>query len=623
MKTNFTMTKTAILVLAVMLVAGCKKPAETKVPVVTILENSVTVGQNTATLVGEVVDDGGATITERGFCYGKSGEAYDTVLCAEGFSLELTGLTQTTTYTCKAFASNEAGRGFSEPFSFTTASDSIPMVKTWYVREVTHNSAVASGQVVSNGGQTVIERGICYSTEPVPTVSNLHVASGSGVGSYDCPLTDLMPETVYYVRAYAVCTKGTYYGSQVQFCTEELPMEVHTLGISEVTATRAKGEGDVIRDGGFEVTERGFCWGTEHNPTIEGLHIKVSLGVGYFHCHFSGFERGVTHYVRAYAVNEEGVVYGEELEFVPDDSFGTWPEGASPKLFSVAPDRQVRFSQGNLQYNPSAFVWRFAERQWDYVGGVTQDELYGEMDMGSVYANGAKCDNRYSYGNYNAWMDLFCWATSGWDNGNVYYLPYDYAGENHNFFGPPSGFDLTGEYAESDWGVHNIISNGASRQWRTPTADEFNYLLMERVTPSGIRFAKGIVAGVKGLIILPDDWDASVYYLLGVNVNSLYTRNEISAADWLDMLEPAGAVFLPAAGHMWAYYWGNGTTEKFYENSASMSSECSGTYWTVSHVEDHSDEAYDFAFWGSYSDGFIGYGSRCVGRSVRLISDER
>ena len=194
------------------------------------------------------------------------------------------------------------------------------------------------------------------------------------------------------------------------------------------------------------------------------------------------------------------------------------------------------------------------------------------------------------------------------------------------FYGPLGNFDLTGEYVNSDWGVYNTISNGGSRQWRTPTADEINYLLMERVTPSGIRFAKAEVAGVWGLIVLPDDWNEATYHLRGVNVNCDFSTNKITASEWLDMLEPAGAVFLPAAG--WRFQ-PSGETWTWYENMVSYSSYCEGVYWTSTAcdgVDYGVDWALAFYFTGTdgltYAPGFVFPSYRCDGNSVRLISDE-
>lgn len=631
MKTSFTTVMAAFTLMAAVMM-GCKKPVEEiKVPVVAMVEDSVMVTDNSALLFAEVTDNGGGLIIGCGFCYGAS----DTVYCDVNdgkFSFELKGLTPSTSYTCKAFADNDAGRGYSEAFNFTTQGEPTPVVKTYDPTEVTHFSAKATGSVVSDGGQQVMERGICYSTAGCPTIESPHVTCGMGLGRFECQLSDLAANTKYYIRSYAICTEGVYYGNEKYFWTEVLPMAVQTIAVGDVTASRVRAEGRVIRDGGHEVIERGFCWGTEHLPTIEGYHVFAGYGTGDFSHYFSGLERGVTHYVRAYAVNEVGVAYGDELEFVPDDPFMPWTEGALLGLFSISTDQQVRFSKGNLQYNPSGSVWRFAEHQWDFVGGsgcyyYTEESNEAlHYSMGTVYKDGAQCDNTLVYGNYDGWVDLFGWGTSGWDNGNLYYRPYDYTSHNYElpFYGPVGNFDLTGDYANADWGVYNTISNGGSRQWRTPTAEEYSYLLLERSTPSGIRFAKAIVAGVKGLIILPDDWDASTYQLRYVNTNIDYAVNKISGGDWLDVLEPAGAVFLPAAGDR--YQAVSGESLVYYWNDDLSSSYCFGHYWTTTQGVGV-DYASAMFFYGSEEGMYTPYMlndqiARCEGNSVRLISVE-
>ena len=635
MKKNYTTHWAAVSLLAVMLfVTNCKR---TVPPTVAMVESSIAVSYDKACLVAEVVSDGGGTITEYGFCYGKLDETPDTLLCQgieSAFSVELSNLSPSTVYTCRAFARNERGRGYSDVYRFTTlnAIDTIPLVDTYTVKDITYCSAVPSGIVLSGGGQEVIERGICYGAEPVPTNEGMHVALGSGVGPFECQITDLLPETRYYICAYAICTKGIYYGDQLAFDTKPLPLEVQTGEVSDVTASRVRVDGKVTRDGGYEVTECGFCWGTEHEPTIEGLHIKASVGLGKYSCYFSGLQQGQTHYVRAYAVNEEGVAYGEEVEFVPNDPFLPWPDGTLPGLFSVSENRKVRFSQGNLQFNPDDNVWRFAEDQWDFVGGTCFDDSLGEMNVGTVYANGAKSDNTKVFKYYPGWIDLYGWATSGWDNGNTYYHPYDFTGHISEiwhmsndcaFYGPPDNVDLTGNYAQADWGVHNTISNGGSRQWRTPSVDEFNYLLLSRETPSGILFAKAIVGGVRGLVVLPDDWNASTYPFRVVNMDCDYYENKITCGEWLDVLEPAGAVFLPAAGRRFQWM---GETSITYSYQESMSSYSEGNYWTSSACEDMVDGAKNIWFGGT--DGALYYpyfeyrSWRCYGFSVRLVSDE-
>ncbi len=94
-----------------------------------------------------------------------------------------------------------------------------PTVTTSSVSNITSSSATVSGNVTADGGATVTERGICYSTSQNPTITNSKVASGSGIGSYSATLSSLAANTTYYARAYATNAQGTSYGSQVNFTT--------------------------------------------------------------------------------------------------------------------------------------------------------------------------------------------------------------------------------------------------------------------------------------------------------------------------------------------------------------------------------------------------------------------
>ena len=213
------------------------------------------------------------------------------------------------------------------------------------------------------------------------------------------------------------------------------------------------------------------------------------------------------------------------------------PTGAINGLFSVSETQQVWFSRGNLQYLPTQRLWRFAENQFDYVG-----EFNSNISL--------IC---------NIWIDLFGWGTSGWNNGNVYYQPYNSENRidsNLGYgYGPTDGtnynFDLTDTYSAADWGVYNAITNGGAmvNQWRTLTNEEWQYVLYYRYTSSEIRFAKAIVNSIKGVILFPDNWKSSIYMIEDANnPNAPFSVNEISETDW-ETLETAGAVFLPAAGY--------------------------------------------------------------------------
>ena len=223
-------------------------------------------------------------------------------------------------------------------------------------------------------------------------------------------------------------------------------------------------------------------------------------------------------------------------------------EGAvSGHAFTVNPNGQtVYFSQGNLQYQASTNTWRFAEHQWDYVGA--QNPSYGDPG-GTVKGS----DNGNISSTYAGWIDLFGWATSGYNHGAVCYQPWSTSEDNYNDYMAYGNeqYNLYDQSGQADWG-YNPISNGGNQenQWRTLTNDEWNYIINNRITVSGIRYAKANVNNVNGLILLPDDWNSSYYSLNNTNTDiysNTYDGNTLTAAQW-DDIELHGAVFMPAAG---------------------------------------------------------------------------
>jgi len=94
----------------------------------------------------------------------------------------------------------------------------------------------------------------------------------------------------------------------------QLP-ELTTTSITNITHETATGGGNVISDGGSEVTVRGICWSTEHEPTIEDDGTTNDSGVGEFTSELTGLTGATVYYVRAYAINKAGIAYGEEVQF--------------------------------------------------------------------------------------------------------------------------------------------------------------------------------------------------------------------------------------------------------------------------------------------------------------------
>ena len=91
---------------------------------------------------------------------------------------------------------------------------------------------------------------------------------------------------------------------------------VRTLPINDVTANSAVCAGEVVESGGYDVYQRGVCYSTKHSPSVQDAHTSNGKGIGTFSCTLADLDNNVVYYVRAYAINEIGVSYGEETSFV-------------------------------------------------------------------------------------------------------------------------------------------------------------------------------------------------------------------------------------------------------------------------------------------------------------------
>lgn len=279
------------------------------------------VGTTTASCGGNVTGDGGANITERGVCWSTNhnpsvSESHVSAGSGLGeYTCNMTNLSANTTYYVRAYAKNSKGVGYGEVKQLTTLDFDLPEVITASVNDITQSTAKGGGEVTSDGGTTVTERGLCWSTSHNPSISGSHANNGSGTGNFTCNITGLNAHTKYYVRAYATNSKGTAYGEEVNFTTSANKPTVSTGSVTNITTTTATGSGNVINDGGSSVTERGLCWSTHHEPTINGTHIMAGEGTGEFTAAMNNLAANTTYYVRAYATNGAGTSYGDEVEF--------------------------------------------------------------------------------------------------------------------------------------------------------------------------------------------------------------------------------------------------------------------------------------------------------------------
>ena len=262
-------------------------------------------------------------------------------------------------------------------------------------------------------------------------------------------------------------------------------------------------------------------------------------------------------------------------------------EGASYKTFSVADGRTVHFSKGNLRYNAATNTWAFASKQY--------------LCIGEANSNISE--------SYNGWIDLFGWGTSGWNSGANEYQPWSTSTTNSDYYPGGNGTnDLTGDYAQADWGVYNKITNGGNKAgtWRTLTIDEWLYLVgnnTQRSGKCGLATINGASKSYTGLVLLPDDWTLPSGVSFTAGYGSGFTTNTYTTTQWQKM-EAAGAIFLPASGER---------DEEIQVGGLGSY----GNYWLSTPYDE------DYVYEGYFHSGTVSmsYTNRYMGFSVRLVKD--
>lgn len=289
---------------------------------VSVLSNSLATGG------GTVVSDGGSSVIQRGICWSTSPNptiANNFTIDGNGlgaFSSTMTPLLPSTTYYARAYATNSNGTAYGNQVIFiTSAASNLGLLPTITTNQVIYQdslSALCGGNITADGGLAVTSRGVCWAIGTTPTINNSHTIDGAGGGAFNSRAFNLMPNTTYFIRAYATNVAGTAYGITYSFTTKGYAT-VKTDSVSTIWATYAKVHGNVVSDGGSTVSDRGICWSTSPNPTIANNKISPDpgwfnvFGIGAYYSFASSLPVNTIIYYRAFAGNGIGYAYGNEI----------------------------------------------------------------------------------------------------------------------------------------------------------------------------------------------------------------------------------------------------------------------------------------------------------------------
>ena len=337
-------------------------PAVTTAAVFDIMATSATCG-------GEVTSDSGFVVIAKGVCWNTTGTptVFDNHTIDGGgmgdFLSDLQALTPGTTYFVRAFAMNSTGTAYGDEIAFTTA----PTIFTCGGNLIDANNSYTTSAYGSQCWMTENLRkangsdsfnwvdAICPSGWHLPTAAEwddlANYVNNYSTQDSNIPLFFAHTGSEYWVDMTMPYQEGgTQYTLSLPCCISGqqissncgIAYEVHdgeensvhvrcvkeavevianmptvtTAAISNIAATSAISGGEVTSDGGFAVSAKGVCWNTTGSPTISDNHTLDGGGTGGFFSNLQALTPDTTYFVRAYATNSMGTVYGEQVSFI-------------------------------------------------------------------------------------------------------------------------------------------------------------------------------------------------------------------------------------------------------------------------------------------------------------------
>ncbi len=199
--------------------------------------------QNFAICKGYISSDGGHAITTRGICYdtlASPDTTYHVTVAGNtgNYTANISGLTAGTTYHYRAYAVNSLGLFYGSDSVFTTSPIPVlPIVTTNTATNITIEGAVVVGNVINNGGDTIISEGICWSTSNLPTITDSVFYFGGTTTPFSDTIRNQYQATTFYARAFATSDIGTGYGNVISFTTAKLPPLYPILPMKSVNAS--------------------------------------------------------------------------------------------------------------------------------------------------------------------------------------------------------------------------------------------------------------------------------------------------------------------------------------------------------------------------------------------------
>ncbi len=299
---------------------GSESSFTTQISLPTLVTAEITnITPNSARLGGNITDDGGYEITARGIYWGANRNVVNGGTRVElgtgkgEFSIVVEGLSKAVTYYVMAFATNVKGTAYGNLYSFTTDPE-LAVVSTIDAVDIQIHSAKLGGEIKSNGGSAITERGIYFGLTPDAKTTGTKIVSTATGASFLDVNENLTAGTKYYFVAYVINSKGTSYGEEKSFTTLGKTARIDSLYCSDLTTTSMK-------------------LGVIYNPNMLETRVSIEYGLSNSYGNTSsevtqvpssnndndtisvilaGLTPLTQYYIRVKAINEIGTVYGKD-----------------------------------------------------------------------------------------------------------------------------------------------------------------------------------------------------------------------------------------------------------------------------------------------------------------------
>lgn len=397
----------ATVVVCSVILASCSKEPVEKLTVPTVITNNPNSVTSVSAIVGGRITYNPPTlmIAEKGVYIGlqdspeKTGQKFEDLTGGSSgeYMLLITHLLPNKTFYVKAYARNDIGIGYGNQVTFTTLAQ-LSSVSTTQVTQITSNSAISGGKISNDGGATITTRGVCWNTSQNPQITNNKTTDGQGTGDFVSTLSNLLPNTKYYLRAYATNSAGTQYGEELSFQTfSNAVPSLTTSNVTIISSSSAELGGTINNQVNETILEKGVYIANQTNPELSGTKIIFHVNDTDFYEDVYNLLPNTKYYVKAFAKNNVGIGLGQEITF-------------TTKQKDYIEVGNVKWSLYNVNY-PGTFTTSQYEYgmyyQWSRKIGWSYQGIGQYFDQGPSYSNppGKSWSYDYDY-SINEWREV-------------------------------------------------------------------------------------------------------------------------------------------------------------------------------------------------------------------------